>query len=642
MRRLAASALLLLACASPGAFAQRSSEDAVAEAEDAFGMTVGREAIGLYSATSARGFSPVQAGNIRIDGLYFDQVTPMANLPTRLLRSATVHVGIAAQGYLFPAPTGVVNYVLRVPGDESLVSELVGDASYGVAYSETDAQLAIVPDVLSMGGGIGFTRNAGYSYAPWSYETSAGWLARWQPNDSLVVTPFWGMINHREFGERPSVLIDSSGYPQFRADRLPAPSWARWGFLWQTAGVTAHYVFGSGWQLAAGVFRSLSYSPGNDNPLLLDTDELNQGIYEFEKAVANSSGSTSGEVRLSKHFDTRAIHHTLYARLTGRDSSIESGGAQTGPLGAATTTYLPPLARPELAVGEASDVLARQLTPGLAYAASWPNLAQLTLGVQKVYYHRTILAPNTPRESDQSTPWLYNAAVTVSLAHRLLFYTSYTRGFEEIGIAPLNAANRFEPVPAQQDRQVDAGLRYQLLPKLQLVAGVFEIDKPYANLDPQNVFRLVGNTRNRGVEFSLTGDITSRLNIVSGIVLIDPTVDYQSGVYPGPSNVVAIGPIPGYMSTYIQYHPEAIPGLILGATIQSTSSRYAVYPNVNLPAVTAFGADVRYHTRLWGKNATFWLESYNLGSVYALTPSATGQLTPLDARRFELSLVIDL
>jgi iron complex outermembrane receptor protein len=633
--------LVLLACAAQGAHAQRSAEDAVAEAEDAFGMTVGREAIGLYSAMSARGFSPVQAGNIRIDGLYFDQVTPMANLPTRLVRSATVHVGIAAQGYLFPAPTGVVDYLLRVPGNATVVSILVGDASYGQTYAETDAQVAIIPDVLSMGGGIGYTRNADYLYSPRSYESSVGWLARWQPNTALIVTPFWGMINHREFGERPGVLIDDSGYPRFRADRLPAPPWARWGFLWQTFGLTSRYAFGGGWQLSAGLFRSLSYSPGNDVPLLLDTNGSNQGIYEFEKAPPNSDGSTSGEVRLSKRLDTGAIHHAIYARITGRDSSIESGGAQTGPLGPATTTYLPPLPRPELALGANTIVRARQLTPGLSYAASWLGLAQLTLGVQRVYYHRTILAPNTPRESDQSTPWLYNAAAAGSLTHRLLFYTSYTRGFEEIGIAPANASNRFEPVPAQLDRQVDAGLRYQLLPKLQLVTGVFEIDKPYANLDPQNVFRLVGNTRNRGVEFSLTGDITSRLNIVSGVVLIRPTVNYQSGVYPGPANVIAIGPIPGYMSTYIQYHPAAIPGLILGATLQNTSSRYAVYPNINLPAVTTFGIDVRYHTQLWGRDATFWLESYNLSSVYSLTPSATGQVTALDARRFELSLVID-
>jgi D-arabinose 1-dehydrogenase-like Zn-dependent alcohol dehydrogenase len=42
--------LLIVAVAVPPARAQRSNEDAVAAAEDAFGMTVGREAIGLYSA----------------------------------------------------------------------------------------------------------------------------------------------------------------------------------------------------------------------------------------------------------------------------------------------------------------------------------------------------------------------------------------------------------------------------------------------------------------------------------------------------------------------------------------------------------------------------------------------------------------
>ncbi len=284
----------------------------------------------------------------------------------------------------------------------------------------------------------------------------------------------------------------------------------------------------------------------------------------------------------------------------------------------------------------------RQLTPGLAYAGLWPQVGQLTLGIQKVYYHRTVEAPGTPSASDSSSPLLYNAAATVFLTQRLVVYSSYTRGFEEIGIAPLNAVNRYMPVPAQQTWQVDGGLRYQLLPKLQLVAGVFQIDKPYFNLDLQNVFRLVGSTSNRGAEFSLTGDITERLNVVLGVVLIDPTVQYQSGAVLGPTNVVAIGPIPGYMSAYFQYHPLAIPGLILGATVQTTSSRYAVYPDVNLPEVTTLGTDVRYKTQLFGKNATFWLEAYNLTDAYALSPSANRQLTSLDARRFELSLVVDL
>src|SRR5579862_7156260 len=158
-------AAIALTVSSGIAYRQRSSEDAVAEALDAFGSTVGREAIGLYSADSARGFSPTQTGNLRINGLYFDQVRYFSNLVSRIVRGSSVHVGISAQGYLMPAPTGVVDYQLRTPGNEFVASVLIGDATYGVAYNETDVQIPIVRDALSIGAGIGYTRNQLYGSA---------------------------------------------------------------------------------------------------------------------------------------------------------------------------------------------------------------------------------------------------------------------------------------------------------------------------------------------------------------------------------------------------------------------------------------------------------------------------------------------
>lgn len=50
-------------------FAQRAAENAVASAEDAFGTNVGMESTGIYSEADARGFSPVKAGNVRVDGM---------------------------------------------------------------------------------------------------------------------------------------------------------------------------------------------------------------------------------------------------------------------------------------------------------------------------------------------------------------------------------------------------------------------------------------------------------------------------------------------------------------------------------------------------------------------------------------------
>src|SRR5207245_3996795 len=38
-----------------------------------FGLRLGLESIGLYGPGGVRGFNPQSAGNVRIDGLYFDQ-----------------------------------------------------------------------------------------------------------------------------------------------------------------------------------------------------------------------------------------------------------------------------------------------------------------------------------------------------------------------------------------------------------------------------------------------------------------------------------------------------------------------------------------------------------------------------------------
>jgi iron complex outermembrane receptor protein len=89
-------------------------------------MVVGREEIGLYGTSEVRGFSPVAAGNVRIDGLYFDSVW----LPNQRLRTTTtIRVGLSALGSPFPAPTGIVDFGLRTPGDTPAVSKCANPIS---------------------------------------------------------------------------------------------------------------------------------------------------------------------------------------------------------------------------------------------------------------------------------------------------------------------------------------------------------------------------------------------------------------------------------------------------------------------------------------------------------------------------------
>ena len=620
------------------AHAQRANENAVAEASDAFGTTIGRETIGLYTTMSARGFSPQQAGNLRISGLYYDQVN-LSNPVSSIVRGSTVHVGTSAQGYPFPAPTGVVDYQLRTPAAVPSANVLLGYASYDMGYAELDVEHP-VGETLSVGAGAGYAYNTFYKYGVRSSERTTGAIARWQPTDAIVITPFWGMNRHVEEGEKAIAFIGTSGVPRFRAKDLPAQRWADWVSESKNFGVTVRGQLSRSWLLDAGLFRSANHTPINHDAYLKNMNSLGEADYSLSTSPPLSNGSTSGEVRLTKRIDSARIRNNLYFSVKGRNRRGESGGADVREFGRATATFAPFIEPPEVNLGSTTHVTARQVTPGVAYEGIWKGVGQVSLGLQKSFYRRSIVAPGSAELTTTASPWIYNVGAAFSLTKKLTVYASSTRGFEEAGSAPKNAANRDEALPAQTTKQVDAGIKYQLTPSLQLVAGVFEIDKPYSDLDQASIFRQVGSTSNRGVEISLSGALTERLTIVSGLILIDPEVEREISPTVH-TRTVAIGPQPGLFSANLQYRPRAVAGLVLDTRIQTISSRYARYGSVSLPAVTTVDAGVRYNTHLFGNPATYRLQLTNLTNEYQLTPMPSGQINALDGRRFELSLAMD-
>lgn len=152
---IATASIIASGVAMQDAHAQRASENAVKQADDAFGTTIGNEKVGIYNGDDVRGFSPIQAGNARIDGLYFDKV---GDENDRIQESSRVRVGIAAQGFAFPAPTGIVDYALRTPSDTPGLSILGEGNSFGYNTLQLDGA-APITETLSAGGGIGYNRN---------------------------------------------------------------------------------------------------------------------------------------------------------------------------------------------------------------------------------------------------------------------------------------------------------------------------------------------------------------------------------------------------------------------------------------------------------------------------------------------------
>jgi len=133
--------------------AQRADDNAVKSADDAFGNSVGNENIGLYSPFEVRGFSAIDAGNVRLDGLYFDRQTDPSTL---LVPSSTMRVGISAQGYLLPAPTGIVDYQLARAGEQARISPVVGYGPFDSLFVDLEGELPIVAGQFGVAGGVSY------------------------------------------------------------------------------------------------------------------------------------------------------------------------------------------------------------------------------------------------------------------------------------------------------------------------------------------------------------------------------------------------------------------------------------------------------------------------------------------------------
>src|SRR5215469_15268160 len=185
-----AVACTLLAAFSLGtARAQHASDDPVASASDGFGLTLGLETIGLYGPGFVRGFNPQTAGNVRIDGLYFDQQGPLSN---RVVEGSTIRIGVSEIGYAFPAPTGIVDYDLRHTGNGTPAATVVASAGpFEARGLSIDGVLPPIADDLRLPIGASYETstqtfggpNPGYT----SQVANVGATPEWKPNDRLTL-----------------------------------------------------------------------------------------------------------------------------------------------------------------------------------------------------------------------------------------------------------------------------------------------------------------------------------------------------------------------------------------------------------------------------------------------------------------------
>ena len=621
--------------------AQRAEDNAATAAEDAFGTTVGNQTVGLYNPTNARGFSPMQAQNLRIEGLYYDQQPTMAD--TYLFSGSDVRVGITAQSYPFPSPTGIVDYKLRSPSDTALVSGVLVRGPLNWASLEVDSQTPLIKDVLSAGLNIAAFQNFDYTYARRSVGQAISLILRFRPTSGIEIVPFFGYVHNNEHQELPNVYASGiDPLPLFNQQKLAAQNWSSWGWNQTTAGIIGQAALGDTWNLKVGLFRSEANNAQNFNDLMLGVTRTGAADHVLDVVPPSLAGSYSGDIHLNRSVTNGAHQHDLLFTVRGRDVTRHYGGDSITDLGL-ISIYQPILIpQPRLAFSPQNIDRVRQLGEGVNYQERWAGVGSLSVGVLKTDYTREIAMPGSVSVPQRTAAVLPTLSFTIDPNRFIAFYGSYTRGLEDSVNAPTSAVNRGEPPPAAPTWQVDGGVRIRPYRSLKVVLGAFEIHKSYFNLDTNEQYHELGAIRSRGIEASASLATANGLTIVAGAVLLKPEIELK--VQPlGGSGMVPVGPVPATIDVNMDYQPARWHGW--GASLRWTylSSRVdTADDHYELPPFSTINFGLRYSAKVLGHNWSTRLDVGNVANATGLTISPLYAVNPELGRNYMLTIAADL
>ena len=607
--------------------AQHAADNPISAADDAYGLTLGLESVGLYSPGLVRGFNPQAAGNVRIDGLYFDQQGALSN---RVIEDSTIKVGVSEIGYAFPAPTGIVDYDLRHAGGDvpsaTIIANVGPDESRGVSI---DGSLPVIGSELVLPIGVSTQVSTQTpSYGPYpgytSNVTSIGATPLWSPNDKITVRAIVDWQQTSNAKTFPLYFTAGDFLPPSISKGYLGQNWAEGRNVTMNLGGIVSAQLTKIWLLKAGVFRST-----NDYPVSFADQYTNiQPNGQSEHLVVGypdqDTSSNSGEVRLTGAFLGGDWGQQLIFMARGRDTNARYGGEDVVDEGPAVIGTLVELPEPDFIYSAPTNDHTQLWSVGSAYHLDWRKRAEFEIGIQDENYRETVVAPGIP-DSGMSAhlPRAYSNAA-FALAPQWTLYAGYTQGLENSGAAPNSAKNSGAVLPASKTWQIDSGIRYVVTPKFKIIAGVFELQKPYFNLDTDNVDRELGVQRAKGVELSIAGELAKYLHVNIGV--LDGKVSIiGSNLAAEKVGFVAVGqPLLTYVAN-INYDLPWLPAASMDVSATHFGTAPASIDNgVYSPAVTLVNLGGRYQFTAFGKKSSLRLQIQNL----LATKKWTTQYTP--------------
>ncbi|MFT3801557.1 MAG: TonB-dependent receptor [Burkholderiaceae bacterium] len=595
-----------------------------------------------------RGF-PVSSSDFALNGMY--GLTPFWRAPLEAVERVEVLKGPTAM-LMGMAPGGniggTVNLVSKRAGAEPLTrftGSYLSDSVFGAhldvgrRFGPANA-FGVRMNLMQRQGDTVIDRqwtkerlaSLGLDYRGQGWRVSADLLWQSQRIDNVV----------RQFQVAPTLTT----IPRVPDNKIAYPGYGYSDSRDGSAVVKAEYDLNENLTAYAGYgqYRN-NWDAVAGNPVMLDT----AGNYSYFGGWQRQHvRSESAELGLRSEFRTGGIGHKLTLGYTLVDQKRQLG-FYTGYPGGVNNLYSPTDPDSPSTAGIANPLRpmsdARLASVALADTLSMLDdrlLVSLGLRRQSIaaqnYSFSTGAADGERYDESAVTPMV---GVVYKLQPNLSLYASHIQGLSRGDTAPITAglANPGQMLAPYKSKQHEVGVKLDAA-GLMTTVSLFQLTRPSASVS-DNVFRVNGEQRNRGLEVATAGEIARGVRLLGGVTYT------QAKLHESPTAALvgkdAIG-VPRWLANIgAEWDAGFAPGLtFIGRVLHNGDAYLDAANTLVVPSWNRFDVGARYRTRLAGKDVTLRLYVENLTDKDYYGVATAGYLHLGTPRTLSLSASVDL
>lgn len=589
-----------------------------------------------YDNIAVRGILVENRTSYRLNGSM--PIINLVDLPLENKDRVEVLKGVGALYYGFAPPSGIVNLVTKRP-DREVTAFTMSATNHGATNATADISRRIGDRFgLRFNGGAGIVETGIKRFDGDRYV--AALAADWDASDALkfkldaehvakdVTEPSALRLLPAASGFIPAIPDPETN---FGGRSLRYDAWAT-----NVLG-RVDWRISSSWALTVEGGQALTVRNRDFSQLENYGNAEGDGTLRIFRTRDQRFRNRNARAELAGVFTTGPITHNLIA---GASSNWRwQNGRNSTPLTVAQNFFNPRdvmVPQPTIFTVTPLDITDKGI-----YIVDRAQLGFIELlgGVRYSDYKSVTKRPNGVVTSFSVNKWTPSVGIVVKPAEDLSVYATYLEGLEEGGTAPINSAVPGDVLPPAVSTQYEVGIKGEALAGVIFQLAGFQIERPSAFTDPvDNRFKLAGRARYRGIEASVTGEVTPALSV------------YLTGQYLDAETLNAVNPglvgkrpenTPEWTaSLYAEYRPQALGGLALGGGLFYIGDRAVNnFNDAFVDGYTTVSASARYTFEDVGRDGlTLQLNADNLTNERYWSTASNGLLAVGFPRQIRLTV----